>query len=174
MTNDNYKGWYVLCVKSLHERKIYDLLLESSLEAFLPLVKTIRKWSDRKKIILKPLFPSYIFVNIRSSLEFYKALDLNGAYSYIRFGNEYAKVDKLEIDKIKLLIGNKDVTNVETNTHLPNIGEIKRINYGALNGLECEVLKVNNKNKILIRINSMHLDVTAIIPPSYLTGLSRV
>ena len=57
-------GWYVLYVKSRHERKVDDLLKENQLESFLPLVKTVRKWSDRNKIIQMPLFPSYVFVKI--------------------------------------------------------------------------------------------------------------
>ncbi|MEM6684288.1 MAG: transcription termination/antitermination NusG family protein, partial [Bacteroidota bacterium] len=85
-------GWYVLYVRSRCEKKVYESLKEISLESYLPQVKTIQQWSDRKKVVHKPLFPSYIFVNINSSLEFHKALSVNGACSYIRFGKEYANV----------------------------------------------------------------------------------
>lgn len=168
MANNDYKGWYVLCVKSFHERKIYDQLLESSIEAFLPLVETIRKWSDRKKVILKPLFPSYVFVNINSSLEFYKALSVNGAYTYIRFGQDYAKVAEKEIKKIKLLVGEKDITNIEITGQLPQVGDIRKITYGSLYGLECEILKADTAKKIRVRIESLHQNITAIIPSYFL------
>ncbi len=169
-----YKGWHVLYVKSCQEKKVYELLLKSSLEVFLPLVKTIRKWSDRKKIILKPLFPSYIFVNIHSSFDFYKALEVTGVCSYIRFDCEYAKVRDIEINKIKLLTECMDITDLEVNAKLPTVGEVIRISHGPLNGLECEVLKVNNQNKILVQIDSIHQNITATIPKFYLSGFSKV
>ena len=101
-------GWYVLYVKPCWEKKVHESLKEISLESFLPQVKTIRQWSDRKKVIMKPLFPSYVFVYINSSLGFHKALSVNGAFSYIRFGKEYARVPEKEINQVKLLLTQVD------------------------------------------------------------------
>ncbi len=160
-------GWHVLYVKSRCEKKVLESLKEKSLEGFLPLVKTVRKWSDRKKIVHKPLFPSYVFVNINSSLEFHKALSVSGACAYIRFGREYAKVTESEINRIKFLVGSQDITDIETNSELPKVGETKTILCGALTGLECEVLNVNNANKIIVRINSLQQNITATLPSYY-------
>lgn len=54
--------WYVFYTKSRQEKKVYDLLLRAGYEAFLPLQKVMRQWSDRKKKVEVPLFNSYIFV----------------------------------------------------------------------------------------------------------------
>jgi len=160
-------GWHVLYVRSCHEKKVHNLLEEKQLESFLPMVKTIRQWSDRKKTILKPLFPSYVFVKINSSLEFYKALSVNGACAYIHFGKDYAKATEKEINQIKLLVGDKDVTDVEMKTELPKVGEIKKIASGPLSGLECEVLKTGNVDKIIVRVDSLQQNITASIPSHY-------
>ncbi|MBC8756889.1 UpxY family transcription antiterminator [Kordia sp. YSTF-M3] len=157
-------GWHVIYVKSRWENKVNNSLQEISLESFLPQVKTISQWSDRKKTILKPLFPSYVFVNINSSLEFYKALSVNGACTFIRFGKDYARVTEREINQIKLLVGDENITSIETNTLLPKVGETKRITYGLLNGLECEIIKVDNHNKIIVRIDSLKQNIVATIP----------
>ncbi len=162
-----YNGWHVLRVKSLHERKINDLLLQTSIETFFPLIKILKKWSDRKKVISKPLFPSYIFVNIHSSVDFYKALDMYNAFGFIRFGKEYAKVTDKEINQIKLLIGDEDITDVEINTQLLNVGDIKKIAYGPLYGLECEIYKIGNAKKIIVQMNSLGQNITATIPSCY-------
>jgi len=160
-------GWHVLYVKSRWEKKVHASLQEISLESFLPQVKTIKQWSDRKKTVLKPLFPSYVFVNINSSLEFHKALSVNGACAYIRFGKEYARVTEKEITQIQLLVGDKDITDVVMDAQLPKVGETKRIAYGPLSGLECEVLKVGNVNKIIVQIDSLQQNITASIPSYY-------
>jgi transcription antitermination factor NusG len=160
-------GWHVLYVNSRSEKKVHKSLQEVSLESFLPLVETIRQWKDRKKTILNPLFPSYVFVNINSSLEFHKALSVNGACAYIRFGNEYARVTEKEINQIKLLIGDKSISDIEMNTQLSKVGEIKKIAYGPLSGLECEILKVGKVNKVIVQIDSLNLNITATLPLHY-------
>jgi transcriptional antiterminator RfaH len=157
-----------LYVKSRWEKKVHVSLQEISLESFLPQVKTVQQWSDRKKKIITPLFPSYVFVNINSSLEFHKALSVNGACVYIRFGKEYARVTEKEVNQIKLLVGANEVADVVMDTQLPKVGKIKKIVYGPLSGLECEVLKVGNINKVILRIDSIKMNVVAIIPSCYL------
>jgi transcriptional antiterminator RfaH len=164
----NYNGWHVLRVKPHHERKVHNLLLKSSLEAYLPLVKTVRKWSDRKKTILKPLFPSYVFVKINSSIDFHVALSISGAFAYIKFGAEYAKVREDEIHKIKLLLDNNIHEEIQVNIVLPKIGELVNIKHGPLANLDCEILKVNNKNKIIVRIASLQQNIVATISSKYL------
>lgn len=163
---DNFIGWFVLYVKSNWEYKIHKSLLERGLDSFLPQVKVIRQWSDRRKIILAPLFPSYVFVYVKSHQEFYKALSLEGSFGYIRFGKEYAKIPENEINQIKFLIDEKKIIELKTNVQLPKIGETKKFNSGPLIGQECEVLRVDNVNKILVRINSLRLIVTATISPN--------
>jgi transcription antitermination factor NusG len=157
-------GWHVLYVRSHSEMKVNERLNKISLDSFVPRFKTIRQWSDRKKTIFKPLFPSYVFVNIHTPLEFHKSLTINGAGSFIKFGNTYARVKEEEINKIKLLVGAEDISNIETNIETPKVGETRRITYGSLNGLECEVLKTGKTNKIIVRIDSLRQNITATIP----------
>ncbi len=167
-------GWHVLYVKSCQEKKVYQLLLENQLEAFLPLVKTIRKWSDRKKVIIKPLFNSYVFVKINSAKDFNTTLSIDGACGYIRFGTEYALVKEYEISKIKLFTNSHDIYDIDTSGCSLEVGEIRKINFGSLSGLECEILKVNRINKIIVRIDSLQQNITATIPSSYLSEAVKI
>ena len=56
------KKWLVFYTKSRNEKKAYRNLQKFGFEAFLPLHKVVRQWSDRKKKLEVPLFNSYIFV----------------------------------------------------------------------------------------------------------------
>ena len=163
-----HNGWYVLYVKCHHEKKVFDVLGQLSIKAFLPTIEVQSKRTDRKKNIQKLLFPSYIFVKINSSLDFYKTLAVNGACMYIRFGMEYAKVSDEEIKKIQLFLVGNDLTEIETHVENFRVGDFKTISYGALSGLECQVLNTNNINKIVVRIDSLQKNITATIPSYYL------
>ncbi len=56
------KKWLVFYTKSRNEKVAYRNLQKFGFEAFLPLHKVVRQWSDRKKKLEVPLFNSYIFV----------------------------------------------------------------------------------------------------------------
>lgn len=56
------KKWLVFYTKSRNEKKAYRNLQKFGFEAFLPVHKVVRQWSDRKKKLEVPLFNSYIFV----------------------------------------------------------------------------------------------------------------
>lgn len=164
----NTQGWHVIYVNAKHEKKVHEELQRRNIDSFLPMISTVRQWSDRKKKIQTPLFPSYVFVNIQSQHDFHNALSVDGACAYIRFGSEYGKVSQKEIEEIKMLVGVEDVTNVEMNRELPAVGDKLKIAQGELSGLECEVYKVNNANKIKVRLNSLHQNISATIPAYYL------
>lgn len=165
-------GWHVLYVRSRCEKKVEALLKEKEQIVFLPMVKTVRKWSDRKKVIETPLFPSYVFVKINSAKDFHHTLSVDGACTYIQFGKEYARVSESEIKKIKLFLNSDDTLNIETSSQFIKIGETKMIEQGPLSGLECEIVKVNNVNKIVVRIKSIQQNIIATLPKHYLSELS--
>lgn len=56
------RKWYALYTKSKSEKKVAELLSKKGIINYCPLNKKVRQWSDRKKIIYEPLFPSYVFV----------------------------------------------------------------------------------------------------------------
>ncbi|AXG72415.1 transcription antitermination protein RfaH [Kordia sp. SMS9] len=161
-------GWYVLYVRSRCERKVDEYLKDISIESFAPHIKTIRQWSDRKKMVLKPLFPSYVFVNVKTSLEFHQALSAFGACAYISFGDTYARVSEKEIHQIKLLIGDSNIVDFEVTPQLPKVGDMKKITYGPLRGLHCKIVRANNMNKIIVNVESLQQNITVTTPVHYL------
>lgn len=159
------KGWYVLYVKSKYERKIESSLKQKEIEVFLPMIKTIRQWSDRKKVIEKPLFPSYIFVKVNYALDLNKILSMEGACSYIRFGNEYAVAREDEIRNIQYLINyNGILEDVEISDQLLSVGKKYKIHNGPLTGLECVIIRMENKDRIIIQVESLKQNIYATLP----------
>lgn len=169
--NNTYAGWHVLYVKSRHEKKVDLVFQELNLEAFLPIVTTTRQWSDRKKKIQKPLFPGYIFLKINSKEDYKKALEVNGVFRYLKFGDVLAKVKNEEIIKIKNILNLPEISDVSSSYKVPAIGERMKIEIGLLKGLECTVVKANNKNKIFVQIGSIKQIISACVPVSFLNPL---
>jgi len=161
-------GWYILYVRSRHEKKIEHQLGEKKIESFLPTIKTTRQWSDRKKLVEVPLFPSYIFVKINSPFNYHWALSIKGVCGVVRFGKEFAIASDTEIDNIKLLLSNKSFEKIEIENQEPITGINYKIQDGPLNGLKCELLKINNKNKIVVKVASLKQNIIATLPKEHL------
>jgi len=159
-------GWYVLYVKSRREKRVNDLLQQYNFKSYLPLVSKTNQWSDRKKVVQLPLFSSYVFVYIDDHNEFPKTLSIDGACCYIRFGKEYARVKEQEIKSIKLFL-DMELNEIEACSVLPSIGEVVKIEHGALSGLECEVVQIKSKKKIVVHIKSINTNITATVPANY-------
>jgi transcription antitermination factor NusG len=163
----NSYGWHVIYVKSRHEKKVHEELERKGIESFLPLVATERQWSDRIKIVHTPLFPGYVFVNIKSAFDFHNVLTVESVHAYIRFGNEYGRVTKKEMTQMRLLVEGTNIEDIELNAELPNVGDRLKIEQGELSGLECEVYRIDNKNKVSVWINSINQNISATIPSDY-------
>jgi transcription antitermination factor NusG len=58
------KHWLAVYTQPRWEKKVHRLLEDRQLEAYCPLNKVYRKWSDRMKKVEEPLFKSYVFVRV--------------------------------------------------------------------------------------------------------------
>jgi len=77
------RDWLVIRTRPRWEKKVYNQIVKGNINAFLPLITTIKKWSDRKKKVEIPMFNSYIFVNV-NKLERQQAIQGTlGAMNYI-------------------------------------------------------------------------------------------
>ncbi len=56
--------WYAVYTHSRAEKRVSERLTEEGIENFLPMQKTLRQWSDRKKLVEKPIISSYVFVRV--------------------------------------------------------------------------------------------------------------
>jgi transcription antitermination factor NusG len=166
----NFKsGWHILYTRHQHEKKVRDNLLEQSINAYLPIKKIPKKLWDRIKYVDAPLFPSYVFVYLKTIYEYYTGLGLNGVLYYVRSGKEIARIKESLILDIRLLT--EQYTDVEVSTHDFKPGQRLVIQQGALKGLDCEVVQVNGKGKILIRIHLLQRSLLFSLAENNLMGL---
>src|ERR1700686_1681333 len=60
-------AWHALYTRHQHEKAIAHALSYKRFEVFLPLYSAAHRWKDRRKELLLPLFPCYVF--LRGGLE---------------------------------------------------------------------------------------------------------
>src|ERR1700744_2834125 len=97
------KKWYALYVSSRQEKKVQEGLLSKNIEAYTPLVKTMKQWSDRKKMVELPLIKGYVFVK-HADIEKEKVFTVRGIVNYVTFERKPAVVNEKEIQVLKDII----------------------------------------------------------------------
>nr|WP_315033449.1 UpxY family transcription antiterminator [uncultured Chryseobacterium sp.] len=157
------KGWYVIYTKSRYEKKTSQKLSEQNFKVYLPLNTTISQWSDRKKKVEKPLFSSYVFVYLETVKDYLKALTIEGVVLFIKFGGRLVRVLDEEINNIKIFLNQFSHVELENSLEL-RIGERKTIMSGPFENYECEIIKMDNKHKICVRIGSLQQSIVATVP----------
>src|ERR1035437_79204 len=87
--------WYALYTRPRAEKLVFQRLVEEGIETFLPLQKTYRMWSDRKKLVEKPLLSSYIFVKTIKK-NFPRVYKTTGVVKFVSF-EKCAQGDNVEV-----------------------------------------------------------------------------
>lgn len=141
----------MLYTRPHHEKKVAAGLLEIQVEHYLPMIKTLREWSDRKKYVDLPLFPSYIFVFVKNMENYYEALELEGVLHYVRIGKEPARVDEKIVNSVRLSVEGENEIEVCDEYFPP--GKQLVINEGPMTGLACEAVRYKGKEKYLVRVS---------------------
>lgn len=92
--------WYAIYTKARWEKKVAGLLQEQGFNAYCPLNKVERRWSDRTKIVDEPLFKSYVFVKIEAD-KIARVRKLNGVVNFVYWNGKPAVIRQKEIDNIR-------------------------------------------------------------------------
>jgi transcription antitermination factor NusG len=134
--------WYAVYTKPRWEKKVNSLLLQKGIEAYCPLNKIRRKWSDRVKTIEEPLFKSYVFVKVTDE-DRTNVRMTNGVVNFIYWNGRPAIIKEKEIQIIKRFLD--EYENVEVVKMELVEGDRVQITAGPMMDKEGKVLEVKNK-----------------------------
>lgn len=152
-------SWYVLYVKSKYEIKAASTLERMGIETYCPVIKELRQWSDRKKMIVKPLFNSYVFIKIKEENR-EQAFEVTGIVRYVYWLGKPALVSDKEIDTIKQWIDDGLTDKIEVQGLFP--GDQIKIKTGVFKDQDAKILDIG-KNKMRLILTSLGCTVTVSI-----------
>ena len=137
------KKWYAVYTKSRCEKKVADLLTRKGIENYCPLNRVQKQWSDRKKIILAPLFTSYVFVRVSSDDQL-AIRQTDGILNFVYWLSKPAVIRDEEIEVIKQFLNEHTFVRLEKVSM--NINDMVRIVAGPFMELEGKVVSFKNKS----------------------------
>jgi transcriptional antiterminator NusG len=158
--------WYAVYTVVRHEKAADSALKQKQIETFLPLREITSQWKDRKKRVLLPLFPGYLFVN--TTLD-YKLNILNtpGIVRILGISGTPAPIPEDQIDSIRKLLESK--VPFDPHPYLKE-GEMVIVTHGPLQGIVGRILERRGLNKLILSVDlikraiSVEVDIGMVEP----------
>lgn len=141
--------WRLVYVASRQEKKVATYLEQRGIEFYLPVVRSLRYWKDRKKWVDMVLFNGYLFVR-PTEAQRDQVLWLPGVVKYIRYNNQDAFVPNEQIELIQRLI-EKGYQIQQYESAIPlERGDIAEVLDGPFKGQEVEVFHNEEQGETFI------------------------
>ncbi|MBU1184053.1 MAG: UpxY family transcription antiterminator [Pseudomonadota bacterium] len=143
--------WYALHTRSRHEDRVYIGLTQKAFHVFLPKMEVWSKRKDRRKRIMIPMFPGYLFLEL-FSLDNQTKVDVLKTFGVVRILGkprfaEPIPIPDAKIDAIRRIVRSK----VEVHQlQYPKVGEPARIVDGPFKGVEGLVLGTDYEKELFV------------------------
>jgi len=150
--------WFAVYTKPRWEKKVAGILDDIGIENYCPLNKVVKQWSDRKKVILEPLFKSYVFVRVKDS-EKWDLKNVNGILNFVYWLGKPARIKEEDIFTIKKFLNEFSDVQFEEVSRL-TVNSKVRIKQGLLMNYNGVLVEING-SRAKVRIETMGVQLSA-------------
>lgn len=154
---ENKLHWYAVNTRPRWEKKIASILDSKGIENYCPLNKVVRQWSDRKKVVLEPIFKCYIFIKVEDDKK-WDLKRIDGILNYVYWLGKPAKIKEEEIITIKKFLN--EFSDIKVEQIRFRVNQKVRIKQGVLMNYEGILLEVSG-NRAFVKLESMGLQLSA-------------
>ncbi len=161
--------WYALYTNPRAEKKVCTQLNKLDTEAYLPLLKHRKKWSDRFKWVEEPLFPSYVFVRLREEkADFLRVLRIPHVVRFVSFENSPAVIPDADISILRLSLENFANSINVVSTEEIRIGDKILVTEGPFRGREA-IIDAKHKNAtVLVVFPALNKSLQVAVPLTHI------
>lgn len=167
-TEEN-KKWYALYTNPRAEKKVELELQKRDYQVYLPQRTTLKQWSDRKKKVTVPLFPSYIFICLELERNYYDILNIPGVVKFIRMGKDIVSIRAQQIQEIQLFLSNFEHYEVLNELFEPKMPV--EVIAGPLKGTKGTISELKGNKLFVIEVEQIGFSLALSLPANYLKKL---
>ena len=159
-------NWKVVYVSSRAEKKVAERLLSKGIEAYVPIKREMKQWSDRKKMVESPLINGYVFIK-PEPLQRDAVLQVQGALQYVRYNGGDAIIRDIEIEALKSIETKGYYVEAQTAT-LFKAGDKAIIQAGPFKGLQGTITQSAGKTLYTLVISGIDYSLSVQVPAEVL------
>lgn len=159
--------WYAAYTSANHEKRVALHLVERSVEHFLPVYESVRRWKDRRVKLELPLFPGYVFVRL-ALRERLRVQQVPGVARLVGFSGAPTSLADEEIESLRRAL--VEGLRAEPHPYL-KVGRPVRIVAGPLAGREGILKRWKGDFRVLLSIELIHRSILVDVDGSSLVPL---
>jgi transcriptional antiterminator NusG len=145
--------WFAVQTRARHEKVVAQRLREVGVMTFLPLVKAVHRWSDRRKTVELPLFSCYVFVRLAPKNESrLRVLLIEGVLNFVGPRGQGVAIPDEQIDSLRRLL--QEQLPYCSHPFL-KIGQRVRIRSGALDGVEGILVSRSGERTLVVSVDAI-------------------
>jgi transcription antitermination factor NusG len=141
--------WFVAYTSANHEKRVTEQLMQRSVDHFLPLYESVRRWKDRRMKLQLPLFPGYVFVRL-ALCDRLNVLQVPGVARFVGFNGQPSVLPDEEIEALRVSLNSN--LCAEPHPYL-TLGRRVRIKRGPLQGMEGILVRKKNTLRLVLSID---------------------
>ena len=147
--------WYAAYTCANHEKRVAEQLEQRTVEHFLPLYESVRRWKDRRVRLQLPLFPGYVFLRLalRDKLQ---VLQIPSVVRLVGFNGTPTAVDDEEVEGLRRALAQ----GVRAEPHpFLTVGRRVRITAGALADHEGILVRRKGSLRVILSMDLIQRSV---------------
>jgi transcription antitermination factor NusG len=149
--------WFAIHTVARHEKRVDALLQEKRVDTFLPLLRQVRQWSDRRSTVEVPLFSCYVFVNLAPTPEERtKILHTPGVLGFVGNERQGTPIPTEQIESLQTALSREIPCVPYPYLHA---GTRVRIRGGALNGVEGILVQQREDRSLVVSVELLQRSV---------------
>ena len=103
MNVNRENSWYAVYTRPRSEKKAADTLSARGIETYCPVQKVRRQWHDRVKVVVEPVFRSYVFVRVEPAQRVAVLEDPN-VLTFVSHCGKPAVIRDVEMEAVKFFL----------------------------------------------------------------------
>ncbi|MGB8885519.1 MAG: transcription termination/antitermination NusG family protein [Candidatus Korobacteraceae bacterium] len=149
--------WWVLQTRARFERRMSNQLPSQHRQAFVPVARERRRWTDRYETLELPMFPGYVFVRaVLKATDRLAILQSSGVFGFVTYKGSLAHVSDRQVGYLRSIV---EHNNPWSPYRFIAEGPQARIRSGQLGGLEGILATDKAGRKLVISLDPMQRSI---------------
>jgi len=151
------KRWFAVATKFKCEKYVVEQLSRKGIIAYVPLIRTTKKYESRIKSHDKPLIHCYAFVQI-SSEEYISVLETDYVIKFIKQRKDLLSIPDKEIQLLQQIVGEYQ-GSIDVVEKRFSVGQEVDIVAGHLTGLKGRIIEGSLNKAILVELEHIGIQL---------------
>jgi transcription antitermination factor NusG len=153
------QAWYGVQTAYRCEQRVASGLTAKGFRTYLPLLREVHQWKDRRKAIDVPAFSGYLFVHYEPSLRNrVNVLETSGIVRLLGGNHAPSPISDIEIEAVRRVIGSS-MPCERCDALTP--GTMVQVTRGPLAGVQGRLARIKNNLRLIVTISVFSQAISA-------------